>query len=314
MAKCRVKDCYTTKIQRFGLCNKHRKWVEKGYMTQDLVMIKYPTRVGSYKGMTCRIPDCTEKPRRNKMCQRHSSKFARGTMDLAGHLSYKRPLRYSVDATCKVHNCGKGGKITKGFCKTDYERYRKGNLDYDGFPTGRQKRVHKYTEEDRCKIKGCEIKPRDRGFCHNHSQAWRKGIYTLEGRRIKQVLVKNQGRACSVTGCKYGAHAKTYCRTHYRRYRLGLPIVNEMVNKGKTCVHQGCQKPASCKGFCSLHYYRFMNDIPLNGNTFLNKVKACTSCLAEAAYCKGLCRKCYGVDYRKKQKPITLNSSDHVST
>ena len=279
-------------------------------MTQDLVMIKKPSRVGSYKGMTCRVPDCAKKPRRNLMCEKHAAAHKRGTMDLNGEFHYKRPLRYSVNATCKVHNCGKGGKITKGFCKTDYERYRKGNIDFDGFPTGRQKRVHRYSDDDACKVKGCNNRPRERGFCHNHGVAWRKGIYALDGRRIKQTLMKNAGRSCTVVGCRYGAHAKGYCRTHYRRYRLSLPIVNELVNKGKTCLHPGCKRPSSCKGFCSMHYYRFMRDLPMDGRNFTNRGKSCKTCLVEPAYCRSLCRKCYDTDYRKKQKPLTLDYSE----
>ena len=293
MVKCRMPDCFTKKTQRFGLCNKHRKWVERGNMTEDLVMLKELKRVGSYKGKTCKIPGCQKKPRRNFMCTAHSSAMRNGTLLPNGDRVYQRVLRYSPNATCKVHRCERGGKITKGFCRKHYSGYMRGLLDYDGFETGKRKRVLRYVPgTDRCKVRGCEQVPRDVGFCKNHSSGYREGHYDSQGKRITRALVRNAGKVCSLKGCGRPAHCMSYCRKHYARYLNCVPFEREFVNKGKTCCYMACQGPAVRKGYCSKHHYRLMNDRPMS-RVFKNKGNKCSKC-EYTAHAKGLCRTCYG--------------------
>lgn len=263
--KCRMEDCFTQKLQRFGLCNKHRKWVEKGYMTQDLKMIKNPPRVGSYKGMRCRIPECDRTPRRNLLCSYHSSQYRAGTLLLSGNRVYKKVLRYSKQATCKVHRCERGGKITKGFCKKHYNSYRKELIDFDGFETGKRKRITRYLPEDRCKVSSCKRRPRGRGFCNNHLQSFLRGMIDPNGKRLVPLPIKNKGELCSYEGCGKPAHCKTYCHLHYSRYVNCKSLDDpETVNKGKTCAQEGCGKPAYVKGYCTVHYSRLMRGKPLD--------------------------------------------------
>jgi hypothetical protein len=310
MQKCRFAGCFTTKIQRFGLCNKHRKWVERGYMTEDLVMLKEPKRVGSYRDSVCKIPGCKERPRRNMLCMKHSSQMRSGTLLPNGDRVYKKVLRYSVDATCKVHRCDKESRIIKGFCKSHYSLYRRGLMDFDGFETGRRKRVAGYDREtDRCKVRGCEGVPRDVGFCRMHSSMYRTGSIDIDGRRLKRALIKNAGKVCSLKDCGRPAYCQSYCRKHYARYLNCVPFEREFVNKGKTCCYMACQSPAVRKGYCSRHHYRLMNDRPMS-REFKNKGNKCTQCDYNA-YARGLCRSCYGrFRYEAKKSSVQLVTRD----
>lgn len=261
-------------------------------MTQDLVMIKEPSRVGSYEGMVCKIPECKERPRRNHLCVKHSKQFREGTLDLNGERTYKKVLRYSPDASCKVHRCDNRSRIVKGFCRTHYTSYKRGLIDFDGFDLGTRKRIARYSEDDLCKARGCYKKPRERGFCHNHAVARRKGYLDEKGLRTRPMLQKNVGKKCWVKDCSNPAHCKGLCRSHYSRTQRGLPPVPEFVNKGKRCEFEFCHKPAACKGYCTKHYYRLMHDRPMR-RTYINKDQNCKNCQKTYAYCKGLCARCY---------------------
>ena len=285
-------------------------------MTEDLVMLKKPSRVGSYRGMECKIPDCELKPRRNNLCNKHSIQYRSGTLLLSGERRLKKVIRYSVDASCKVHRCENKSRIIKGFCKSHYSSYRRGILDYDGFDTGRRKRVASYALSDlRCKVKGCEKVPRDVGFCHNHGTSYRNGHYDKNGKRLTPVIMKNEGKKCSVRSCNYNAYCKGYCRTHYKRYIDCLPIEREFINKGKNCVIERCTAPAARKGYCGKHFYRLMNDRPMR-RIFVNKLQKCSAC-GNPAYCKGMCRKCYSkFSYAAKKSRVELSSveaHDYIS-
>lgn len=273
-------------------------------------MLKTPRRVGSYEGMACKIPECTRRPRRNFLCDYHSKQFREKTLTLDGERHYKKVIKYSKFTTCKVHNCNRMGRIVKGFCKSHYTSYRRGNTDYDGYPTGRQKRVANYGEFDFCKAQGCSKKPRVKGFCSYHSESIKKGHYDREtGKRLIPKIFKNKGRKCQLKDCLKPAHIKGLCHRHYKRTARGLPFENDYVNKGKQCDYKTCFRPAVTKGFCSRHYHRLMRDRPMD-RVFVNKGKPCTNCPDKPAHCKGVCRKCYDALYRTLKKQRTLEHTE----
>jgi len=289
--RCRFPSCYNMRIQRWGLCNKHRKWVEKGNMTQDLVIIK-PIQV---RGGTCKVEECEEKTRRHGFCERHSWAYKRGALLSDGTQNPNiRRVRYARDFPCFV--CGKKGKITKGFCPTHYNQYRKGIIDFEGRETGKRIRIWKYGELDICKVVGCGKRPRGNGFCKKHIDSHVRGVYDFHGNRLKPRLFKNQGKVCKV--CQKPAYCKLLCRTHYARHILKKPLVKEIKNKGKTCKFgvdktTGCNKPARCRGLCSIHYYRYKKGLAMDYERPV-KIKHCLQCeTGVAAFSKGLCKKHY---------------------
>ncbi len=64
-----------------------------------------------------------------------------------------------------------------------------------------------------CKVKGCNLPYRSKGYCEKHYQAWRKGKLG----KSKVVGVK----VCKVKGCRNKHHAKGYCWNHYMKLRRG---------------------------------------------------------------------------------------------
>lgn len=255
--RCRFPKCYTKKLQRFGLCNKHRKWVEKGFFDQELNPLK-PLSSRMAKPKKCKITDCSFKTRKivKGFCDRHYRWYHDyKIMTEDGRMKRSpRTQRYPKDFTCIV--CDKGGKITRGFCKLHYRLYQSGRIDFDGFQLRPALKVARYTEQDRCKIKGCGKKPSSRHFCRNHYDAIARGSIDETGKRLIPAFIPNKGQSCSVEGCGKPCKAKGYCGTHYRRYLDCLPIVREFKNKGRTCKAVACGKPAHCQELCTMHYNR----------------------------------------------------------
>lgn len=250
MKICRYPECFKPQ-HRFSLCNKHRKWVERGYMTVDLVMLKKVIEKPGYKDKRCRIDDCPNRPRRNWLCEKHSSAVRDGRMTTTGDKIWKRAAPYSQDFECI--KCGARGKITRGFCKRHYAQYLRGAIDFDGQPL-REMRIVTYGPDDECKAEGCRRRPRIRGWCENHHKSLRKGVYDASGKRRVPAVAKNKGRAC--LECDMPAHCKGLCVLHYSRMRTGYLGPGGYKNVGQTCSHEGCSRPAHCRTLCTLHYGR----------------------------------------------------------
>lgn len=245
--KCRLPTCETFKLQRFGLCNKHRKWVEKGHMTEDLVIIKKIRELDPKRN--CKMSDCTRKHKGFGFCYNHYGMYKRKTISLSGE-RLKPVIRYGDDFQCIV--CGNTGKIAKGFCKKHYSLFRSGRIDYDGRELRKPKRVRRYTEFDRCKMSGCNIKARYNWFCQKHGEQEKRGTIDSKGNRLVPKLFKNRGSIC--LKCEKPAHCKGLCVFHYNRMRTGYGT--KWINKGKTCGALGCSRPAYCRQRCTMHYGR----------------------------------------------------------
>ena len=291
-AKCRYPDC-TGRHHGRGLCNKHRKWIERGYMSEDLVMLKPLTRVGSYRGVRCSIPDCKGQARRNGLCNNCSCKVRAGTLLSDGTAVRKRVLKYSKDMKCVI--CGNGGKIVKGMCRTHYHEYSKGYIDFDGVATGKLRlRVASY-KGVKCRVGSCYVQARSRGFCTNHFANFQAGYYNFAGKALWRLPFRNKGKKCKV--CDSEARTIGYCPKHYSRKRKGLPLLDEdfYVNKGRPCAVERCAKPAKIKGFCEMHYYRLQNGLAMNnGPAIPRKICHC----GVPALAKGLC----SIHYERKRR------------
>jgi hypothetical protein len=249
MTKCRLPGCETTKLHRFGLCNKHRKWVEKGVMTEDLRLLR-PLR-GSIE--YCKLMLCREPHRSHGFCKKHLRWFKTGILDANGKkLREPKPERNPPGAECKVWH--ERGKITKGFCRRHYEQLSRGQIDIAGKVLIPLKRVSAYRASDECKAERCTKTPRIRGWCECCYRSFEKGYFNAAGKRIAPWIFKNKGKTCTAAGCEREAHIKGLCTLHHSRVQKGYVGPEGMKNKGKWCSMVGCGKPAHCRTLCSSHY------------------------------------------------------------
>lgn len=249
---CRFPDCPTQKTQRFGLCNKHRKWVEKGYYSEDLVQLKPMKKVRLH----CKLEGCKNKHKAKGFCIFHYRQFKGGIIAITGQrLKRVRPKKYPKDFGCIV--CNKKGKISLGFCKTHHAQYSRGIIDFDGVKIREHKKVYKYPEWQVCKANGCNERPRVRGWCSNHYESFTKGIYDKSGKRLVAKLISNKGKKCSAESCEAEAYCKGLCKLHYSRKKIGYLGPAGYKNIGQKCSDPGCENPAHCRTLCVLHYHRW---------------------------------------------------------
>lgn len=250
--KCRWPTCNVKKLQRFGLCNRHRKWVERGQINENLEVIgSLPLERGRYKNMICKIDGCTKRPRRNNMCHKHSSQLFRGIITESGER--KSPVvRYPKDFQCI--KCGQTGKIVKGFCRFHYSQLRKNIIDFDGNTLREPRRVMRYTDMDFCKAEGCSRRPRVRGWCSQHHLSFQKNHYDATGKRVIEFPIINKGKMCKECG-ERPARVRQLCTLHYyRTYQATRG--KEFLNKNKKCLLDFCTKQAVTRGLCHTHYRR----------------------------------------------------------
>jgi hypothetical protein len=226
-------------------------------MTEDLVMLQPVQEKGLYKGKTCKIEDCENPPRRNWLCEKHSSAVREGRMKPSGEKIWKRASAYRADFECIVHGCGRRGKIVKGFCRRHYGHYSKGIIDFDGSPLRPLKRVQAYSPLDQCKVQSCRKRPRVRGFCATHAEGVSRGAYDESGKRLTPRLTPNKGKKCKEAGCESEAHCKGLCVLHYNRERTGYLGPEGFKNVGQKCSNEKCERPAHCRTLCTKHYHRW---------------------------------------------------------
>lgn len=250
MKLCRYPSCARPQ-HRFQLCNKHRKWVERGHMDKDTLELKHPIReVGL--NTVCTIDGCKEPAHKARMCVSHYSKVIRGTMTRTGEVTRKRIVdKYARDFQCII--CGNApGRIVKGFCMTHYNQYRKGFIDFDGQPLNEPKKKAKYGPLDYCKVRPCGKRPTSKGFCTSHRAMILRGTMDPITFKRKYIFAKNKGKICSQ--CDQPAVTRGLCPNHYYAKYQAHP--RQTINSGKTCAAFACSSPAYAKGLCIKHYSR----------------------------------------------------------
>jgi hypothetical protein len=249
MKICRYPDCKKPQ-HRFQLCNKHRKWVERGYMTEDLKILKPIREVG--RNTVCTIDGCRELAHKARLCMSHYGKVLRGTMTRTGEVTRKKMVdKYARDFQCIV--CGKAtGRIVKGFCMSHYNHYRKGYIDFDGVKMREPKKVAKYGPLDYCKIKQCGKRPVAKGLCRSHRDMVLRGTLNPETGKRRYIPSENKGKSCKE--CDQPAVIRLLCPLHYYRKYQAHP--REFKNSGKSCTAFGCSSPAYARTLCVKHYSR----------------------------------------------------------
>jgi hypothetical protein len=134
---------------RRGLCNKHRKWREKGYIDADCNILqpdkipkKRPLDIFYVDGKQyifrrkCVVEDCLKESRSGGFCEQHRSSFYMGNRNRDGTPTYERKYYNYKKDKCKVEGCNhiqKNKRLVKGFCLYHYNNhYRKGKMDIKG--------------------------------------------------------------------------------------------------------------------------------------------------------------------------------------
>jgi hypothetical protein len=237
--KCRLPGCETIGTQRFGLCNKHRKWVERGNLDLNtLQVIKPLKRVSSYENQACKMPGCQRKPRRNFLCDRHSSMVVRGTLNQKLLITTHKRRRWPTPNGCYFCRKKDAPRYIRGFCPSCYNDHLKGYIDTYGYPMEKvKKRVQKYTDNDICKVDGCAEKARSVGFCHNHYGAFKyHSTFDIDGNRLIAEKTANKGHICKSSKCKKPAYCRLLCRRHYRKYLRERLKIEEIKLKASEIV------------------------------------------------------------------------------
>ena len=137
--KCRYPDCEGN-VHQYGLCNRHRRWVERGYIDMDLNQLKefHPRMQDGYvKHKECKIAFCNRTDMKGQgMCHRHYRQYMRGLIDVNGKILdidyYSKRVRdFSRITKCAVEYCKQQTEIKK-LCRHHYHQYLNKIVDEDG--------------------------------------------------------------------------------------------------------------------------------------------------------------------------------------
>lgn len=292
---CLVKGqaCFRPPSKR-GFCNKHYKWLAKGQCAPDGTVIKKPNLKQKYNILSkCKVEDCKNRPKTRHFCSAHYREFLNKKRNGSGEIldSYRvKRRKYSKDWKCV--KCGKKGeKYVLGFCKDDYEQYRKGFIDFQGRPTRKKKLRTTYAKGQTCKVTTCRKPPRCVGFCENHHIQFKRGLVDNIGNwtKKKKFTVNNKGKKCAVITCKEGATCKGYCRKHYTRWKNTGVAHDKGRGLHKTCTYPGCNLKHSARGLCSKHYFRkkkgYHLDDKYNTKISICEIQGCSKKHAAKGFC-----------------------------
>jgi hypothetical protein len=241
---------------RNGLCNKHRKWAEKGIIDKVTFEVLKPDKIPKIKQKVCRL--CDSKDMKGLgLCKKHYRQFKDKIIDENGN-RFKPLIRYGKDFKCKVTSCYNKGRFVKGFCLKHYDQHLKGILNENGRVARELKKVPKYSKNARCINKLCDNRPRVRGFCEKCFKRTQTGTLDLNGNPTNKALTANIGKKCKENECNNPAYCKELCLTHYKRLQFDYQGPEFRKNVGQTCSEEGCDSPAVCRSMCSKHYVAFM--------------------------------------------------------
>lgn len=256
--KCKFPGCSKYKIQRWGMCNRHRKWAEKGIIDKDTCKILKPEKVPKEKLKVCKVRNCDRKDMKGHgFCRTHYASWKiYKVLDYNGERL--RPIvRYGPDYRCPVLGCDNKGPFKKGFCKFHYGQFTAGIIDFDGVKAREFKKVPKYRKHQTCKVKSCSNKPAARGFCSKHRYQQQQGYLDEKGNYLKEPPTRGQ-KVCKEKECKGQHYARGLCQLHYWRLKTGYkPPEERYKNKYQTCTAMGCESEAYVRGKCVKHYYRW---------------------------------------------------------
>jgi hypothetical protein len=130
-------------------------------------------------------------------------------------------------ATCKVPDCSKEARGSKGFCHSDYIAFRRGVLNEQGERLREPRRVVSYGGVARCLVPACGRRPKGRGLCVRHYQQWANG--TLEekiqipDRSVEKTIPYYSPESkCLVSECEVRPVNRGMCSKHCQQRDAGI--------------------------------------------------------------------------------------------
>ena len=122
---------------RKGLCNKHRKWRDKGIIDENLNLIKKEPKQKEY--YNCKMQGCISKHKAKGFCNKHYVSYRNKRIDIKGNRLFLR----SSHERCKVINCKRESRFIRGFCKYHYQKFLRSQIDQDGFEIKNNEKFHR---------------------------------------------------------------------------------------------------------------------------------------------------------------------------
>lgn len=317
---CQAVDCSIEKIYAKGIC---RRCYQR----------EYAGRVVERKGAVvankaCKYQGCAEGKHFAKgFCRYHYGWLFKGWMDENGVTNEKCKAK-KIYKKCIFPKCPKTNDLRKGLCNKHRKWKERGIVD-DKFKMLRDVK-QRYGYNAKCKMSGCDLRPRRNGFCNGHSSLFREGRIDASGEN--SALFRKKRRSynrdwqcvvCRVKGVKF---VLGFCTRHYEDFRKGFIDFNGKVLVKKLriakypenakCRYPTCVKRPRGQGFCNNHLAQYLNArITINGKHNFptlhhNKGKHCSveNC-ADDAKIKGMCPKHY---WRKRKTGVAyIESKDN---
>lgn len=126
-------------------------------------------------------------------------------------------------STCSVDGCGRGGRMTRGWCTMHYQRWQ---------AHGDVNQVRKPVNSGPCSVDGCDGAARKRGWCESHYSQWRYAGSV--GPLAHQHSPRSACRVCgsATQGSKYRQFCSASCYILDREHGGAVP-------RGTECPHCG---------------------------------------------------------------------------
>lgn len=154
--------------------------------------------------------------------------------------SSERGLPVHGTRTCSIPGCTRGGKLSRGWCGTHYERWRKTGTTDDPIREARF-----------CSLDDCNQPHYGLGLCALH---WRRQSVTGS-----TAAPAPKPTICIADDCDRKPRSNGYCPKHFARWRRhGDPLAGrvERGSRPDVCTVDGCDGAHLAGGYCSLHWQR----------------------------------------------------------
>lgn len=209
---CRFPNCghvgTSKSCLRNGLCNRHRKWAEKGIINKDTCEILLPNKMPKVMGgyIHCKISGCLNKHKAKGFCVNHYRSFLiYKTIDKDGRFIGKRKMYDYKQDKCWVRTCTRKGRLSKGFCMYHYGLFKKG-----------------YYSEYGMLIKEIDFKTREE---------WNDYFKKLFRKKAKEKAIKLTWEGETKTIKQWSRLTKIKAATIKSRYKAGWDIEKIMTRK-----------------------------------------------------------------------------------
>lgn len=160
---------------------------------------------------------------------------------------------------CRFPECPSKIIRGKGLCQKHRIWLKKGYIDEKCTIIKPPRTRIIYSPDDKCKIAGCDKKPRGHWRCYYHEHSYRVGRHDELGKPTKKV------KKCKVCDNTKNI-VKGFCQAHYMQMRKGvidqdgneIREIRRYYAKINFCRFKGCTLKPRAKGFCKKHHSRYL--------------------------------------------------------